>query len=101
MDRIEASYQVATQSLKSRLWSKLGFGRCFVPAPDDDNPEAWCAPGRLVTVTIADICWFDRLRLLISGRAMVFTSTQTDVVVNVARSESKLSVLAPGDRGRG
>ncbi len=100
MERIEAGYQVATQSLSARLWSKLGFGRCFIPAPDDDNPEPWCAPGRLVSVTIADIDWRDRLRLLISGRAMVFMSTQTDVAVNVARSESKFSVLSPGDRGR-
>lgn len=100
MERIEAGYQVATQSLSARLWSKLGFGRCFIPAPDDDdNPEPF-APGRMVSITIVDIGWPDRLRLLISGRAMSFLSTQTDAAVRVARSESKFSVLAPGDRGR-
>lgn len=62
--------------------------------PDVEEKDGW-APGALSTRTVCVIGRLDRLRLLISGQLVVDTRTQTDVIVNRARTVSACYVLPP------
>ena len=80
------------RSFSDRLWSRLGFGMCHVPAPEDTEGFA---PSYIVTGVISQLDWRDRIRALVSGKIMVETHTKTDVIVGKMESVSRISVLPP------
>ncbi len=84
----------ARQPLLDRIWSRLGFGHAYAAHPEDeDHPEF--SEGHIVTDTISVLDWFDRLRVLVSGKVMVQTVTKTDVVVSRSRSWACFRTLPP------
>lgn len=56
------------------------------------------APSELSTDTYISLSVGDRLRILVSGKAVLRTRTQTDVTVNDARTRSVFSVQHPWAR---
>lgn len=84
------------QTYKPTLWKRLGFGHCSAPVMDEeDYPQL--APGALSLDTYLHFDWKDRIRLLISGNAMVSVRCKTNVIIDHAVSLSRTSVLPPGD----
>ena len=82
------------------LWRWLGFGEAHVSGPMTDEEEAESeakgfTAGALVTVAYTRFDWGDRLRVLVSGKVMLYTRTETDVIVRKSRSRSSASVLPP------
>lgn len=77
-----------------QIWQLLGFGECSNPNPWPDEMEGM-APAYLATNTLIHLDFWDRLRILLSGKAMVAASTKTDVIVKRAVSASNTSVLSP------
>lgn len=77
---------------KRTIWNRLGF--CTPHARHvDDIPDY--APGELITEATVTIDWWDRLRILVSGRAMVQTAIKTDVPVARSFAVSAFAVLPP------
>lgn len=77
------------------FWNWLGFGYAFSRVPDAlAEAEGW-APGCNVMSTMIAVDWKDRLRVLVSGKAMVQISTQMDVMPGRMRSWSDFRVLPP------
>jgi hypothetical protein len=77
-------------SLVERMWRKLGFRRAFVPAPDTDDYQ-----GRMVITTVTSWSLADRVRILISGRTYIFSSSITEPNVDRAVTTVAVSVLPP------
>lgn len=90
----EGYYQVEKLTLGQRFWRKLGFRERHIAPPDAPD----MAPGWVATVTTTHVDWRDRLRILVSGRVLLKSFTQTDVIVRKARSTSSFSVLPPGGK---
>jgi hypothetical protein len=84
-------------SLKQRFWFRLGY-RAQWPESIDDHPKAKGMPGWFSTKVFIGVSWGDRLRLLLSGRALVRLECRANVVVDDVISSSSFSVLAPIDR---
>ena len=85
-------------TIGERLTRWLGFGQARVQPPDDwtdDTESAVFAPGYLISETRILFDWKDRIRILISGKAMVSMATRTDVLVSRSESISSCSVLPP------
>ena len=71
------------------LWDRLRW-KLF---PRASRPEvAGDARTYITTDVRVDVDWFDRLRLLVSGRILVQLRTYTDVEVKQAQSVSVFSV---------
>lgn len=71
------------------------FPRTYLDPP----PEApGFMPGYLSVHTFISLDWKDRLRILCSGKAELRAQTQTDVVVNHAKTISAINVLPPWHR---
>ena len=49
----------------------------------------------MITEVVASLGWRDRLRVLVSGKVHVSTSTRTDVNVSKVHSETAVWVDAP------
>lgn len=89
------------QVWRPTIWHRLGFANgAYVPPPDEEEEkrlaeQGYCE-GALVTDTVIQFDWKDRLRLLFSGWVMVSVRTQTDVLVRKSLSRSAVRVLPPG-----
>lgn len=87
-------YHAPKASLLRRLLRRL------FPAehlhPTDPLPE-WSV-GEMFTETIIKLCWRDRLRVLISGKACVQTRTLSSVDPGCVESRGLFYVLPPGQR---
>lgn len=86
-----------------RLWARLGFGMARAPRDIEEGAEERAAAdgfvlGSLVVTSFVTWGWPDRLRILISGRTMMETATQTDVIVLKSRATAAQSVLPPGSK---
>jgi hypothetical protein len=88
----------ASKKPQWNLWAWLGFGTCHARY-EDEAPDF--APGYLTTETKVCLDWWDRLRVLVSGKVMVSVATRTDKTVDRSLSISKFSVLPPGHYVRG
>lgn len=88
------------RSFIDRLWTRLGFGECANPDPWPEEMEGF-AESHLCINTISHFDFWDRLKILISGKVMVAASTKTDVTVHQAISASSVSVLPPNWRAPG
>lgn len=80
-----------------RFWSRLGFGQCSAPTPEDLEGFA---PSYLTIGTRIQFGWPDRVRVLVSGKVMVDINTKTDVLVGRCESVSSASVLPPSAKVR-
>jgi hypothetical protein len=80
----------------SRNWWQRLLGRMFPAklAPRLEDKEGW-APGYMITEVVARLDWRDRLRVLVSGKVHVSTSTRTDVNVSKVHSETAVWIDAP------
>jgi hypothetical protein len=84
---------VARPSLSARFWRRLGFGVAHCKRPDEDR-EGF-APGYGCSEVYLWLPWRERLRVLISGKAMVEMLHQTDVMPGRWESVSAFKVLPP------
>jgi hypothetical protein len=75
-----------------RIWQILGFGECHAPMHEQHDDFA---PGALITVTRTHFDMGDRFRILLSGKIMVKSRSQTNVTVDFARTNTAVSVLPP------
>ena len=92
-----AYFKADSPSVGVRIWRGLGFRRPFVwegPTYDEEAPH-W-----LKTVVVTHFDFFDRLRILVSGKVMLTTEHATDTSVSVCRSVTAVGVLPPFDNGR-
>lgn len=81
---------------KPTIWHRLGFGECSAPRLEDKDYPGM-APATLQTRVLIHFGWSDRLRLLISGNAMVHTSHKTEEPIEGrVVSTSAVSVMCPG-----
>lgn len=78
------------------IWERLGFIRHEPEISSMENDPRF-APGALFVVTKISVDWPSRIRLLISGKAIVKSRTITDTPVGVAISNSSFSICAPGE----
>ncbi len=80
----------------TRNWWQRALSRLFPaqPRPQLEDVDGM-APGYLSTEVTAYLDWADRLRVLVSGKVHVSTSTRTDVNVTKVHSESAVWVEAP------
>jgi hypothetical protein len=80
----------------TRNWFQRLLARTFPAklAPRLEDKEGW-APGYMITEVVASLDWRDRLRVLVSGKVHVSTSTRTDVNVSKVHSETAVWVDAP------
>ena len=85
----------ALPSRSQRFWSWLGCGKCRAPRPEEDEFAEGYAPSWFIVETFVCLDWKDRLRLLLSGKAMVQAAVKTDVQITRSRSTSAFSVLRP------
>ncbi len=80
-------------TLKQRIIRRLGFGYPGRPDMEDLEDAPNLAPGYLTQTVEIHFNWRDRLRLLISGIAVVEISTKTDKPIDVAIARSKVGVI--------
>lgn len=77
------------------LWDALGFGQRY-PEYDDLEKDPRFAEGAIIQVITLEVDWADRLRLLVSGKAVVRTRIYTDVPIKLAVTRSAFGVSRPG-----
>lgn len=78
-------------TLVERVMNVLFPQQYLQPAPDEDG---W-APGEITTDTVITLSLGDRLRVLVTGKAVVRMRQQADVDVKRVRTRSAFSVLHP------
>jgi hypothetical protein len=77
-----------------RFWRAMGYHSAHPELPAEaENMPGWCATDIRVRISVAD-----RIRLLISGKAMVRVRTATDVRFDHAISASTFEVVPPYER---
>lgn len=86
-----------TYEIKRRTLMQKLFPARHLSAPEETQGMA---EGYLQTDAVCVFDWVDRLRLLISGKLLTQTKTQTDVHVSKARSSSNFYVLPPSAKVR-
>jgi hypothetical protein len=79
---------------RQRFWRAMGYHSAHPELP----AEAEHMPGWVATNIRVHISLLDRLRLLVSGKAMVKVRTVTDVRFNHAISVSTFEVVPPYER---
>jgi hypothetical protein len=79
------------QEFRPTLWHRLGFGASYV-APWDESDDA----KYMVTTVTVQFDWLDRLRILLTGRAHVFTRSRTEHDAGRVESRSAVGVVGPG-----
>jgi hypothetical protein len=79
-----------------RSWWQRIVSRLFPskPTPYLEDREGW-APGYICTYVDVRFDWVDRLRVLVSGKVRIVTSTRSNVNVTAIYSESAVWVEAP------
>jgi len=92
-------YAFYRPSLWLRLTLALGFRQAWAQVPQDEDDSAEWAPGSFTSNTVVTLGWRDWLRLLVSRRLFVSTTSKTDVVVKEAKTWSAANVLPPGWKG--
>ena len=92
---------VAKYSLSARIWRALGFRMAYVHTPEEWSKESpdW-AIGGLTTDTFISVSIADRLRILLTGKAMMQIKTRTDKEVVHAQSISDFAVMPLGRQHR-
>jgi hypothetical protein len=83
-----------------RFWPRLGFRHARAPDHAEDETGGHWVAGVFIIESYVSLDWFDRIRVLISGKLHVEQAIQTDVVVGSARATSAFGVLPPGTRPR-
>ncbi|MEQ9131088.1 MAG: hypothetical protein RJQ08_13730 [Salinisphaeraceae bacterium] len=78
---------------RQRFWAWLGFGPC---EPPGFRPDPAYSAVHLVTEARVRLDWRDRLRVLVSGRLLMVTTTKTQPRVKRTESASSVGVLPPG-----
>jgi hypothetical protein len=85
----------AFRPLSSRMWDRLGFGWRQRELTDWRNEDAPGLPNRFHTDTIIVADWKDRLRFLISGKAVVAVCAKVEHHVGHYEVRTQFSVLKP------
>lgn len=86
-------------SLRHRFWRALGFGRNdgWLDLSDwrSEDPKEGFAFGAMLTETYVYFDFWDRVRVLVSGKCEVHVWSKTDKIINRAESRSFVRVLSP------
>jgi hypothetical protein len=87
-------YMEYVPNRRERFWRAMGYRSKHPDLPE----EAEKLPGWIATDIRVHISFMDRLRLLVSGKAMVRVRTATDAPVKTAISASTFEVVPPYER---
>jgi hypothetical protein len=78
-----------------RFWPSLGFRHAHAPSHDEDELGAGWVAGVFIVETYVSLDWFDRIRVLISGKLHIEQAVLADVVIGESRATSAFGILPP------
>ncbi len=87
-------YSVYVPRRAERFWRAMGYHGAYPELPE----EAEKLLGWIATDVCIHLSFWDRVRLLMSGKALVRVRTRTDAEVKEAISGSSFEVLPPYER---
>jgi hypothetical protein len=88
---IEAGCHIYTPTIAERFWRAMGF-RSHHPETSETGEQL---PFWIMTNVHLNVSILDRIRLLISGNAIVRVEVRTDVAVNKTESASSFEIERP------
>lgn len=98
MEEVINSCAVNSTTIWHKLSQFLGYGDCLQPDFEGDPYDVDYAEASLQSVVFIHFGIVDRLRLLLTGNAIVRTSIKTDVIVTRSYSKSNISIGTIGYR---
>lgn len=92
VDQTNDGCQVYTPTIADRLWKRLGFRYRLVDLPEGIEETM---PGWMMTKVVFGFSFWDRVRLLISGRMLVEIRQATSAKVDECISAASFKIEPP------